>query len=135
MASFTGRALRKLLAPSLVALAVLGFAMAQAAPAMAAPKVSTSVGVGCSIKNGVATLKVTAKATASGGATLDEMTITIGGVQEYNSTTIFNATVTKPAIAPGTYAILIEVDATGASDVTKTGSATITENGCSAKVG
>ena len=136
MASVISKASRKLLAPGLIALALLGFAMAQAAPAMAFASVSTSVGVSCSMKNGVATLKVRAKAV---GATVDHLTIDIdrNGNDEalFDSSTDFDETLTVSPAAAGNYTIVITIGTTDAPDRIKNGSATITANRCSARVG
>lgn len=131
---------RKVLLGASLALALGAFSFAQAAPAMAAPRVNLSTGVSCSSRNGVQTLKLSAKATASGGVVLDRLVIDIDPISgddpaEFDSTTDFDEQVVVNGIAPGTYAIVILVEATGASDVTRSGTATIAPGKCSVKIG
>ncbi len=130
---------RRILAATVLALALAAFAFAQAAPAMAAPKVRTSLGVSCSSKNGVQTVKLTVKASGSGGATIDRLIIDIDpnpgdDPAEFDSTTDFEETVILNPAA-GSYTIKVTVEATGASDVVKNGTATIAPGKCSVKIG
>ncbi|MGE0057687.1 MAG: hypothetical protein AB7T32_06860 [Dehalococcoidia bacterium] len=109
------------------------FALGSASTALAGPvaaKVSLSTSAGCSSKNGVATVKLTAKATATGGATINNVSISLtpGGVTNGNPT----ATVTINN-AGGSYSAVITADGSSNDPVQY---ATITANGgsCSVRV-
>ena len=130
---------RRLLLAAFIALSLGGFTFAQATPALAAAKVRTSIGVSCSSVNGVQTIKISVKASASGGATIDRMIIDIDpnpgdDAAEFDSTTDFDETVTLSP-ASGDYNITITVEATGVSDITRTGTATIAPGRCSVRIG
>lgn len=131
---------RRLLASAIIVLTLAAFFFAQAAPAMAGPRVRTSIGVSCSMSNGVATVKVKVKATGVDGATVDNLLIDIDlttsdSPPEHNSSSDFDETVILSPAAVGSYTILIQIDATGASDKTRTGTATVTATSCSVRVG
>jgi hypothetical protein len=115
-----------------VVLSAFGFATA--GTALAGPvvaKVGVSTSASCSSKNGVATVKITAKGTTKGGATIDSVSIDVNsGAYQNSGATQASVTITP---ASGNYTGVIFVDGSP-NDVTQYAIISAGNGKCSVKV-
>jgi hypothetical protein len=109
-----------------VVLGGLAFGTASTALAVGTPRVTVSTSASCSAKNGVATVKITAKGTAKNGAVLNGVSIDVEpGGNTYDSSGVTQAmSIISPA--SGSYTAVITADG-DTNDAVQY--ATITANG------
>lgn len=130
------RSLRGRMAISAALALTLGvFALGTTTTVMAgpvsSPKVSLSTSASCNSKNGVATVKITAKATAKGGATINNVTIDITP-DGYDASGNPTAVATIPN-ASGNYTAVITADGSS-NDPVQYATISVTGSRCSVRV-